>query len=165
MPEFSALSPTHLDDPSSNPDSCLLFPKSRSVDRQQETGQTRCASGSVSVSKAPVVSQLIVSIYFITSTMTQVGYGDIAPVTEIGTGILMVAMLLGASIFSYTVSNATSFIAELEGRGGRNQKYMHHVSTFLVDCGVSKPLRVQIMNFFDKRLSRSHIALPKISEV
>jgi hypothetical protein len=86
-------------------------------------------------------------------------------VTEIETGILMVAMLLGASIFSYTVSNATSFITQLEGRGGHNQKYMDHVSTFLVDCGLSKPLRVQIMNFFDKRLSRSHIALPKISEV
>lgn len=64
----------------------------------------------------PNVNSYLDAVYFMCTTITTVGYGDIAPVTGAGRGIAIGMMFLGTGLFvSFTAVIATS-IMEIEQR-------------------------------------------------
>ena len=76
-----------------------------------------CSSGRVRIvdTEMNLQSQYVVSLYWMTTTMTQVGYGDLTPRTEFEVLALIISMLAGAAIFSQIVGNATQMILEVKG--------------------------------------------------
>ncbi len=73
-----------------------------------------CESGRTNILEAPMSGQYLMSVYWVTTTMTQVGYGDMRPFTQYEVISLLFAMVLGASLFSYIVGNAKQLIDELQ---------------------------------------------------
>jgi hypothetical protein len=76
-----------------------------------------CSSGRVRIvdTEMNLQSQYVVTLYWMTTTMTQVGYGDLTPRTEFEVLALIISMLAGAAIFSQIVGNATQMILEVKG--------------------------------------------------
>lgn len=70
----------------------------------------------------PNVHNLFDAIYFSASTMTTVGFGDIAPVTPWGRGLAILMMFLGTGLFvSYTAVIATVIMSIEQAKvSGRN---------------------------------------------
>jgi voltage-gated potassium channel len=54
------------------------------------------------------------SLYFVVTTMSGVGYGDLVPVTTLGRAFSMGLMLLGTALFATYVAVIASSIVELE---------------------------------------------------
>jgi voltage-gated potassium channel Kch len=66
----------------------------------------------------PNLHHYLDALYFTTTTMTTVGYGDITPVTNLGKILAMCFMLSGTAIFvSFTAVLSTSII-DIEMRAG-----------------------------------------------
>jgi len=96
--------------------------------------------------------------------MTQVGYGDIAPHTDLEVTFIIFAMIIGASVFSYTVGNATTLIDDLEGHSGQTRRRLDEIRSFLINCNIRRPVRHKIMSYLELHLSRSHRRLQGVAE-
>ena len=69
----------------------------------------------------PLVQQPFDAFYFVVTTMTSVGYGDIVPATISGKFISMLTMVLGTGIYvTFTAVLATVLIQLEGGKGGRD---------------------------------------------
>ena len=74
------------------------------------------------------------SFYFVTTTISTVGYGDIAPVTEIETLWENIVVLIGASFFAGIIGAFTTFLSQNDTSGSnafllklqKLQEYMHY---------------------------------------
>ena len=60
------------------------------------------------------MNQLIISCYFILTTLSTVGYGDFYPQSQMEKVIGIFIMLIGIAFFSYIMSNFTNFLASYD---------------------------------------------------
>lgn len=123
-----------------------------------------CESGWVRVFDAPITGQYLMSVYWVATTMTQVGYGDLRPFTQYEVISLLLSMLFGSALFSYVVGNATQLIDELQGRTAVVNDRIDCVSRFLVEAGISKNLRSKILIFLSRNLLNPVAVLPSMCE-
>ena len=77
--------------------------------------------------------QYLASLYYMTTTLTQVGYGDFLPVSFYELIVLSIAMVGGAGIFSYIVGNAEQFIIDFQGIDVAKQEQIDEVSRLLFE--------------------------------
>ena len=54
---------------------------------------------------------LVISCYFIMTTLATVGYGDLVPQTKIEKIISIIIMIVGIGFFSYIMGNFTDVLA------------------------------------------------------
>lgn len=109
-----------------------------------------CATGRMAVLEAPITRQYIMSLYWVATTMTQCGYGDISPYTQYEVASLIFGMVCGATLYSYIVGNAASLINDMQGRSALVNEELDAVSSFMVEAGISKALRSKCLLFFSK---------------
>lgn len=62
----------------------------------------------------PMNRQYLASLYYMTTTMTQVGYGDFLPVSFYELIVLCISMIVGGGIFSFICGNAEKFIIDFQ---------------------------------------------------
>lgn len=67
-------------------------------------------------------NRLVISIYFILTTLATVGYGDYYPQSELEKIVDIFIMLMGIAFFSYIMSNFTTFITNYEKVMGIDDK-------------------------------------------
>ncbi len=67
----------------------------------------------------PLVATWFDALYLAVTTMTGVGYGDIAPITQSGRIVAMLAMLFGTAIFAGFTALFASAILEV----GRSERW------------------------------------------
>ncbi|MCH8031646.1 MAG: cyclic nucleotide-binding domain-containing protein [Bacteroidetes bacterium] len=89
------------------------------------------------------------ALYWTTSTITTVGYGDIVPVTPgqkvYGIGVMM----LGVGIYAYLIGNIASLISSLDPVRARYMQQRERLSAFMQYRALPTPLRRRIQRYFD----------------
>lgn len=60
----------------------------------------------MSLVEAPRWQQYVASVYFVTLTLTTVGYGDITPVTPAEQIVTICIMLIGIVFFGFAISSS-----------------------------------------------------------
>jgi len=85
----------------------------------------------------PSINNLFEAIYWSLVTITTVGYGDIAPVSEMGRLIAMIIILLGVAMISFATSVIVSAFSEkLHAlKEERIVESINRTSEFLIICG------------------------------
>jgi voltage-gated potassium channel Kch len=98
----------------------------------------------------PLSNQYLGAIYYMTTTLTGVGYGDILPTSIYEVILLSVAMVVGAGIFSYIVGNAEQFIIDFQGIDVELQDKMEEVIRLLFEVRkkVISPLMMDHLQAF-----------------
>ena len=62
--------------------------------------------------------QYLASVYWAVTTMTTVGYGDIAPVTDSERIFTVFAMIVGGGFYGYVVAQATRIVMDFDAQRG-----------------------------------------------
>eukprot|EP00736_Rhodelphis_marinus_P001471 Rmarinus@m.24421 len=68
-------------------------------------------------------SKYLVSLYWMLTTMTTVGYGDVIPQTDLERAVALFFVVVGATVFAYIVGNVSSLMANVnQAESVRNRK-------------------------------------------
>jgi len=97
--------------------------------------------GSQAVQDLTIGDQYLITLYWIMSTMTTVGFGDLKPYTQYEIWTCILAQILGATTFGFIVGNMASLAELLRGRAGAFKEKMEFLVRFMNHCNI--PTEVQ----------------------
>jgi len=95
-----------------------------------------------------IASSYIASLYWVVTTGTTVGYGDIVPVTDIQRLFSVFVQLLGLVFFGYIIGNMVSIVSK---RDPEKVKYLENVeklSSLLRSRYIPKDLQKRILDYY-----------------
>jgi CRP-like cAMP-binding protein len=89
----------------------------------------------------PSISSLYLwSIYWAMMTLTTTGYGDIIPTNDAERAYVLFALMIGALVFGFMISNLSSVINSLDRQAALNEERLDSVKQYLNWRGLPKPL-------------------------
>ncbi len=89
------------------------------------------------------------ALYWTTSTITTVGYGDIVPVTLDQKVYAIFVMMLGVGIYAYLIGNIASLISSLDPVRANYMQQRERLGAFMQYRALPIPLRHRIQRYFD----------------
>lgn len=81
------------------------------------------------------------ALYWTTTTIVTIGYGDITPVTNLQTVYAMSIQLLGAALYGFIIGNIASLIANLDAAGAQHREKIERIQAFMMYKKI--PLKTQ----------------------
>lgn len=106
-----------------------------------------------------VMKQYVASLYWSLVTMTTLGYGDITPANNIERLFCVWAMLLGACIFAYSVTNMCTLVHNLDPSAVYFRNRVDQLNDMMDYMSLPKETRKRIMDFFFFKMNRSTVCI------
>ncbi|KAI9979936.1 hypothetical protein PInf_027470 [Phytophthora infestans] len=91
-----------------------------------------------------VKTRYIAAFYWSMMTMTTVGYGDITVKTNAGRLFSIAAMIVGAGVFAYGITNVVSLFQQLYESDTAYRRDMDQINDFMQDRMLSRALRDKV---------------------
>jgi hypothetical protein len=101
-----------------------------------------------------MMTQYGITLYWVMSTMSTVGYGDLKPVTEAEVAMCILAQIIGATTFGFIVGNMATLADALKGRGGQLKEKLDVLHSFLEQCHVPVPVQKRVMSDLNHQYMR-----------
>ena len=95
------------------------------------------------------MSQYITSFYWSITTMATVGYGDIAPSTNLEMMFVIFGMCIACGIFAYSVGSIGTIVNRPNLMTAEFRTKMLHINQFLMKHEIPNDLRLKIMSYLD----------------
>ena len=92
------------------------------------------------------MTKYIISIYWAVTTVTTVGYGDIAGKTELEMILCVTWMFIGVGFYSFTIGSLSSFLTSIDTRESVLSAKMAASQEFAKETGISPECRLKIRN-------------------
>lgn len=100
-------------------------------------------------------SQYKSAFYWSIVTLTTLGYGDITPANHGERGFCTVAMLMGASIFAYSVTNMCTLVHNLNPAAVFFRTRRDELNDYLEFLKTPKSLRQRVQDYYNFKVTRS----------
>lgn len=91
----------------------------------------------------------IKAIYWVITTITTIGYGDITPSTNLQTIYTMFVQLTGAGMYGYIIGNLASMLANSDLARTQFRAKMEKIQTFMAYRDVPQDLQDSIRTYYD----------------
>ena len=88
------------------------------------------------------------AFYFSLMTTTTIGYGDVHPVSASGRVFALVAMAIGACVFSYGVTHVITLMSSLNKQEQAFREKMDRIATYMSFRNLPPSLRSDVREFF-----------------
>ncbi|XXQ33162.1 Cyclic nucleotide-binding domain-containing protein [Plasmodiophora brassicae] len=102
------------------------------------------------IAGTPTYYKYVLSLYWVTSTLATVGYGDITGQTPAELVFSIIVIIVGSTTFAYTTATAASMIGERDQRAQALRDKLSRLRTFAAAHHLSTRLRLALT----KRMSR-----------
>lgn len=135
--------------------SCLWYYVSE-VGADDEGGSGGTWWGDAGLADAGPGTLYLASMYFVLTTFSTTGYGDITPNTDhMGELIFaLVAMMAGATVFGYVVGGVASLVGRIDASANRAKERMDEVKSYLREKSVSRATRLRVRQHYDYVIER-----------
>lgn len=107
----------------------------------------------------PRIEQYVASLYWSLVTMTTLGYGDITPTNNSERAFCIYAMLVGACIFAYSVTNMCTLVHNLNPSLVYFRNRVDQLNDLMEFMHLPKPMRKRVMDFFFFKMNRSTVCI------
>ncbi|MBF0099822.1 MAG: cyclic nucleotide-binding domain-containing protein [Desulfobacterales bacterium] len=97
----------------------------------------------------------IKSVYWVVTTLTTVGYGDITPSTNIGRIYTMLVMLLGVGMYGFIIGNISSLIVNVNVNKNIRKERIAALVSFMRQYNIPSKLQENIFSFYDHYLKQN----------
>eukprot|EP00924_Labyrinthula_sp_SR-Ha-C_P016240 maker-scaffold_52-augustus-gene-1.0-mRNA-1 protein AED:0.16 eAED:0.17 QI:0/0/0.5/1/0/0.5/2/1605/861 len=122
-----------------------------------------------SLVNSTVASQYLASVYWAFSTLTTVGFGDIAATTNLERSFAVICMVLGVSWYAFIISTISSIINMFDRRSAKIRQNLGLVVQFMRDQNVPWALRNRVVHHVEYSSTASKLNtekdLPKILDL
>ena len=95
-----------------------------------------------------VASRYLASMYFVFTTMSTIGYGEIAANNVAERLIAIVIMIIGASFFGVITGNMTTLVANIDLRATLSRQKLDVVGAYCREAAMPKPLYRRVQQFY-----------------
>lgn len=95
------------------------------------------------------VGTYIRSLYWVFTTMTTVGYGDITPVTNWQVVYAVMIMIIGVATYGYVIANLSSYFGNIDSARSDFTRKMAIVNAFLAYREIPKGLENRIRSYYN----------------
>jgi CRP-like cAMP-binding protein/voltage-gated potassium channel Kch len=102
-----------------------------------------------------IIAEYLATFYYILTTMTTVGYGDIRPVQTEERVFCMIIALCGASMFGYMISNVSALISSLQGVNSAAEQHVSEVYEYLEEKNCPTVLQNRIKVHYKRQIKET----------
>lgn len=120
---------------------------------------SRCQTEIAEATGAKFSLQYSTAFYWSIVTLTTLGYGDITPASHSERGFCTVAMLIGASIFAYSVTNMCTLVHNLNPAEVFFRTRRDELNDYLEFLKTTKSLRQRVQDFYNFKVFRSDVVV------
>lgn len=98
---------------------------------------------------APGYTKYVTSLYFVITTGTTVGYGDVAPTSVVGQGVASGALILGVCYMSQFMTHASNIIGSLRHHDREKAQSKRQALLFMSAKKVGRDLQLKILRYIE----------------
>jgi hyperpolarization activated cyclic nucleotide-gated potassium channel 2 len=101
----------------------------------------------IGIYDAPWQFRYLTSIYWATTTMITIGYGDITPTTKGEKLFAISVMLFACAVFAFVMNKINELLADLDSKSATYKARLVSIMTYLVKKKVNHELKMRIKQF------------------
>ena len=116
---------------------------------EEVTWITSYSDGDAAAPDADVSKRYLYSLYWALTTLTTVGYGDITPQNDAERLYTSVALLIGALVFGYILTDIGSLVQSMDRKSVLIEEAMDSVKEYVMYRRLPRSLAVRIRHFYD----------------
>ncbi|KAK3260002.1 hypothetical protein CYMTET_31028 [Cymbomonas tetramitiformis] len=97
---------------------------------------------------AGAMSKYLCSFYWSVATLSTLGYGDVVPTTDLERLFVIVATVMGASVYAYIIGTACSIVAGMGEKQSEFYKRMDQLNAMMREKELPRALRMKLRDYF-----------------
>ena len=89
------------------------------------------------------------AVYWVVTTLTTVGYGDIHPTSNIGRIYTMIVMMIGVGMYGFIIGNISTILVSANVPRAANREKMALIASYMKQYNIPLDLQESIFNYYN----------------